>query len=194
MIENEEELIAAAYEASGLIQQITDYTREHPAHRWKGQISFPRGFLRTAIDHRRNLRFVENRRLRQNVSYALMTHDVFRWLVFHTDLSGQAQEMIIKEAVSLLGAVCEAISIFPDEHGLGRGRSFARRIVRLRELGVIDASAERRLRWLWDKRNQEHIYDVPFLEWSHYEKGDWYRSVKAYHALRDGLNDWKDTS
>ncbi|WP_148309090.1 hypothetical protein [Sphingopyxis fribergensis] len=191
MIENDEQLKVAVSQASSLVQEISDYVKANPRQDFYGRIRFPRGFIKTAPEIRRNLRFIENETLKRNVSYALMTHEVLRWNVFHTDLAGQAQEMLIKEAVCLLGNVCESITIFPAEHGLGRGSGFKKRTERLRAMDVIDDRCLRLLEWLWGKRNQEHLYDVPFLEWNHYEKKDWYKSVRAFRSLRDGLNEWR---
>ncbi|HEY0627560.1 MAG TPA: hypothetical protein VGD10_12650 [Allosphingosinicella sp.] len=191
MIENKDQLIAVAAEANGLLQQIADYTKLHPGEAWHGRVRFPRGFIGTAQDKRRKLSFISDETLKRNVSYALMTHDVLRWLAYHTDLSGQAREMIIKEAVCLLGTICESITIFPEEYGLGRGSGQKKRIARLVELEVIDKKLQRRLNWLWDKRNQEHIYDLNFREFDHWVNGDWYRAVKAWRGLRDGLTVWR---
>lgn len=191
MIESREQLIEAAGEANRLLQQIADYTAKHPADAWHGRLRFPRGFIGTAQDKRQKLMFIQDETLRRNASYALMTHDVLRWVAFHTDLGGQAREMVIKEAVCLLGTICESITIYPKEHGLGRGAGHKKRVARLVELKVIDVKLQRRLDWLWDKRNQEHIYDLDFREFGHWVNGDWYRSVKAYKGLRDGLTVWR---
>lgn len=191
MIENEEQLREAARQAGALVQQISDYAKANPRQDRLARIRFPRGFIKTASEIRRNLVFVDNDTLKRNVSYALMTHEVLRWIVFHTDLAGQAQEMLIKEAVCLLGNVCESITIFPNEYGLGRGSGFQRRVNRLREMEVIDQRCQRLLEWLWSKRNQEHLYDVPFREWSHYDIKDWYKSVRAYRTLRNSLLRWR---
>ena len=191
MIENEDQLRDAVREAGNLIQQISDYVRHNRRHQRLSRVRFPRGFIKTAYAIRQNLKFIDNAVLRQNVSYALMTHEVLRWVVFHTDLSGQAQEMLIKEAVCLLGNVCESITIFPTEHGLGRGSGFLRRVRRFQVMNIIDAEVVAELEWLWEKRNQEHLYDVPFREWSHYTEDDWVRAVRAYLSLRDGLNAWR---
>jgi hypothetical protein len=99
--------------------------------------------------------------------------------------------MIIKEAVCLLGSICESITIYPKEYGLGRGAGQKKRIARLLELKVIDKRLQRRLDWLWDKRNQEHIYDLDFREFDHWENRDWYAAVKAYKGLRDALEAWR---
>lgn len=194
MISNEAELRDAVRQAGLLVQQISDYAKRNPKQEWLSRIRFPRGFIKTAPEIRRNLDFVDGDNLKRNVSYALMTHEVLRWIVFHTDLAGQAREMLIKEAVCLLGNVCESITIFPDQHGLGRGSGFKKRIARLREIDVIDERCVRLLSWLWEKRNQEHLYDVPFREWNHYEVRDWYKSVRAYRSLRNSLNAWRDNT
>jgi hypothetical protein len=151
------------------------------------KLRFPRGFLPEAWRHRKKLAFIKDGTLKANVSYALMTHDVLRWLFDHTDISGQAQEMLIKEAVCLVGNICESLSLRPNHEGLGRKSSFKQRIARYLELEVIDQNTHDDLVWLWDKRNQEHLADVPFKEWSHYSKTHWTRSIRAYESFRDAL-------
>lgn len=190
MINTVEELVERAGEASAALQEISDFIRAEPQHERQAKVRFPRGYLRTAAQHRAKLTFIDDRTLRDNVSYALMTHDILRWLSSRTDLNGQALEMVTKEAVCLLGTVCESISIYPKHHGLGRRSSFNARIRRLVEMRVIDVQAEERLNWLWAKRNQEHLVDVLFREWNHYTHRDWTESVAAYHVLRDGLTRW----
>ena len=191
MIKDKQQLVKVAAEANGLLLQIADYTSKNPHHSWHGRVRFPRGFIGTAHDKRQKLKFIEDETLRRNTSYALMTHDVLRWVAFHTDLGGQAREMIIKEAVCLLGSICESITIYPKEHGLGRGAGHKKRVARLVEMEVIDKKLHKHLDWLWDKRNQEHIYDLDFREFDHWENRDWYRSVKTYKGLRDGLTVWR---
>lgn len=190
-VENDEQLKQVVIQCGGLVQEINDYLAANPEKEWHARVRFPRGYLKTNADIRSRLPFIENDTLKRNVSYALMTHQTLHWFVFRTDISGQAREMLIKEAVCLLGAVCESISIFPGTTGLGRGKSFSKRMDRLLELGVIDKPARKRLQWLWDKRNQEHLYDVPFREFDHYSNSDWFKSVKAYLALRDALTAWR---
>lgn len=191
MIANSDELVGKVRDAGAMLQEISDYVAAHPQHARLAKVRFPRGYLRTAYSHRGRLPFIQNRVLLENVSYALMAHDVLRWISTRTDLSGQALEMVTKEAVCLLGTVCESISIYPAYHGLGRGAGFGRRVERLREMNIINAAAQERLNWLWSKRNQEHLIDVLFREWDHYTDRDWSESVAAYHALRDGLTRWQ---
>lgn len=190
-IENDAELAEAVLTAGGLIQEISDYANQNPESEPIAKLRFPTGFLRTASFHRARLQFVPNANLRKNLSYACMTHDVFRWLIVRTDLSGQARDMVIKEAICLTGSVCETLTIWPGEQGLGKSKSFANRAARLRELGVISEAVEADLNWVWDIRCREHIAGVEIQEWNHYTTAQWRRSVAALRALRDGLSAWK---
>lgn len=191
MIENEAELRAAIAEAGGLIQQINDYVHEHPETKVDVRVRFPRGFLRTNEQARRSFAFVADRTLRSNISYAIMAHDVLRWIIQRTDLSGQAKEMVIKEGVCLIASICESLMIYPGEKGLGRGAGFEKRAHRLRELEVITGEALDDLLWLWGKRRHEHLFDVPIREFSHYTMDDWTRSISAYRGLKNGLSNWE---
>lgn len=190
-ITDEQGLVAAVAEASALLQSISDYLNDHPDQQHLGRVRFPRGFIGTAVQKRQSLPFIADRRLKANISYALMTHDVLRWIVNRTDISGQAKEMMIKESVCLLGSVCESITVFPGEYGLGRGAGFRGRITRLRDNQIIDNDCFEDLEWLWAKRNQEHIVDNLFYEFSHYTTADWNRSARGYVKLRRALTAWR---
>ena len=98
---------------------------------------------------------------------------------------------MIKQGILIIGTICEAVTVFPGERSLGRGSNYGNRIARLRELDVIDERAMILLLWLWKKRNQIHLHLNEFAEYSHYELQDWYKSVTAWHALRDGLQLWR---
>ena len=186
-INNNHDLRAAVQQAGNLMQEISDYASAHPAVNSVAKVRFPTGFLRTAADHRRKLMFVQDNRLRKNLSYALMTHDVLRWMVTRTTITGQAKDMLIKEAICIVGSVCESITIWPGRHGLGKGKSFSHRVDRLRELGIINDEVQNDLNWVWDIRCREHLAGVAVQEWNHYSMDHWTRSIVAYKALRDGL-------
>ena len=190
-IRNPVELDQAVREASALIQEISDFVKANPNHEARGRVRFPTGYFPTAAEHRRKLEFIADRTVRKNLSYAIMTHDVLRWLVTRTTLSIQAREMVIKEAICLIGSVCETISIWRGTEGLGRQRSYSDRMARLRHLEVIDEDTETDLNWVWDIRCREHIAGVSVQEWNHYNMDQWRRSVRAYKALRDGLAEWQ---
>lgn len=190
MITNETELGTAVEKASGLIQQISDYLAVHPSTEAKGRIRFPRGFIRSASQHRMRLQFVDDRVLRSNISYALMTHDVLRWIVFRTDISIQARDMVIKESLCVIASVCESLTVHKGCSGLGRKKSYSDRISKLLADGIISTDVHADLEWLWGKRRQVHLMDVDFKEHGHYVTADWIRSVKTYHGLRGALEQW----
>ncbi len=50
------------------------------------------------------------RQLNDCISHALMTVDVFRWLLIRTDLTGLAQKMVIKETICIFGNVCDSLA------------------------------------------------------------------------------------
>lgn len=190
-IQNDAELSEVAARVNLDVQQIADYVKRNPDSSDQGKIRFPRGYLTTAGEFRVKLSFIVNDALKRNVSYALMGHDVLRWIVYHTDLSGAPKEMMIKESICLLASICESISIIPNAHGLGRRAGFRGRTDRLLEINLISRIDHERLVWLWDKRNQEHLIDVLFREFDHYTERDWCKAVAAYHGLRDGLRRWR---
>lgn len=91
MITTEHELREAVATAGTLLQDISDYANANPQSPHNVQVRFPRGFLRTNYEARQSFAFVDDKTLRSNISYAIMAHDVLRWLIQRTDLSGQAK-------------------------------------------------------------------------------------------------------
>lgn len=94
-IENGDQLKEAVNQSGGLVPEISDYLAVHPEKEWHGRVRFPRGFLKTNAEIRTRLPFIEDDTLKRNVSYALMTFQTLYWVVFRTDISGQAREMLI---------------------------------------------------------------------------------------------------
>ena len=62
----------------------------------------------------------------------------------------------------------------------GRGASFADRVQRLFEMGIIDEPTKTDLKWVWDIRH---------VEFGRYGRADCNRAIKAYCALRDALTE-----
>jgi hypothetical protein len=123
---------------------------------------------------------------RRNASYALMTLDVFRWLVVRTDLSGAALSMIVKEGTSLIGVLCEWLTK-EATRGHASKRPYKQRTQKLVELEHIDASLKVELDWVWDIRCNEHLHEVTSLEHVMYPKEHYDRALRAYRELRDAL-------
>jgi hypothetical protein len=170
--------------ASSALQALQDeFERDSVAH---ARVRFPRGFIRTASELRATLPQLGTEVQRRNASYALMTLDVFRWLVVRTDLSGAALSMIVKEGTSLIGALCEWLTK-EGTRGHASNRPYAARTQKLVELGHIDASLKVELDWVWDIRCNEHLHEVASLEHVMYSKEHYNRALRAYRKLRDAL-------
>jgi hypothetical protein len=123
-IETEQELEDIIQRVSGDIQAIQDYVGRDFAR--SAKIRFSRGFLRTAAGFRSRLWFVANATLRENISYALILHDVQHWVLNRTDLSSTAREMLIKDAIVLIGNIAETLTNLPLTAS-GRKRSYKQR-------------------------------------------------------------------
>lgn len=113
-IESDLELTETIERTGADLQAIQDYVGREFARPCK--VRFPRGFIRTADHFRSRLLFVADQTLRQNLSYTLMLHDVQRWILVRTDLTGTLKEMLIKDAIVLLGNVAETLTRLPPEY------------------------------------------------------------------------------
>lgn len=176
-----EMFVIDANEALQAIQN--EYGRKNVAD---ARVRFPRGFIRTASAAKNTLPNLGTEVQRRNASYALMTIDVFRWLVVRTDLSGTALSMIVKEGISILGALCEWLTKEATQ-GHGSRKSYTKRTEKLFDLGIIDSNLKNELDWIWDIRCNEHIHEVTSLEHEMYSRTDYNRALKAFAQFRDIL-------
>lgn len=184
--EEEEYLVYQVSQADEALQTIQDQLgrKNDPA----GRVRFPRGFIRTAGKLRATLPAFGTEVQRRNVTYTLMMTDVLRWLAVRTDLSGAALSMVVKEGISLLGAVCEWMTK-EGTRGYASRRPYTQRTEKLVELGVISRTLKEELDWVWDVRCNAHVHEVTDLEHEKYSRADYNRALKAYTALRDAFND-----
>lgn len=150
------------------------------------RVRFPRGFIRTAAVLRATLPNLGSEVQRRNGSYALMTLDVLRWLVVRTDLSGAALSLVVKEGISILGAICEWLTK-EATRGRASGQSYKARTQKLVDLRHLPADLKTELDWVWDIRCNEHLHEVTSLEHEMYSREDYDRALKAYTELRNLL-------
>jgi len=133
MISNDNDLAEAVERVSRDLADIQKYLGQnnHP----RSRIRFPRGYLRNAVAFRQQLWYLKDETLKRNLAYAHILSDVFRWLINRTDLSLTAQEMVIKEAVCLMGAICESLTrgVALGEGVCGISRRFKPRCEDLRD-------------------------------------------------------------
>jgi len=184
-IENDDELKETLDRVGGDLQAIQDYVERDFSRPCK--IRFPRGFIRTAAHFRSRLAFVADVTLRQNLSYALMLHDVQHWTLIRTDLTGTAKEMLIKDAIVLLGNIAETLTKLPLSASAQK-KSYKERTKRLESMTVITSALHADLDWLWDTRCNCHFFLVHMREYGHYEVADYNRAVRTLRAFRDALD------
>lgn len=174
-------LVTQANDALATIQ--AEYGRENIVD---ARIRFPRGFIRPAQSYRALLPNLGSEVQRRNACYASMTLDVYRWVCVRTDLSGAALSMVVKEAICVIGALCEWLTK-EGTRGNGSNRSYAIRTQRLVQAGTIDDALKIDLDWVWEIRCNEHLHEVATLEHELYSREDYNKALAAYKALRDAL-------
>ncbi len=100
-----------------------------------------------------------------------------------TDLSGMAKEMVIKLQMFLLGTIIESVT---KNYLRGRcGGNFCRRTQYLLDNDVIDAALKNDIDWLWELRNNMHLFQLDDIEWSStdYTVANHNRAVRAFRGL-----------
>lgn len=155
-IETDEELAIAVKKAGVLLQDIQDFCGRK--NRSDAKIRFPRGYLRTASEQRNRLKFVQSEDLKANLSYTLILTDSILWLLVRTDIAATAKEMLIKMFIFLGGALMEGILSDYLTGVIGKQRSFKKRTKYLLENDIISQSLHNDLNWVWDMRNNMHLF------------------------------------
>lgn len=188
-IDSEDDLVAASAEAGRLLQLIQDYCasqdRTHVDYP-EAKVRFPRGFIRTALTQRHRLAFVENRALRGNLAYTLILSDTVLWLSLRTDVWGIPREMLVKLYGFLIGSLCESLT---KNYLHGRcGQNYKRRNAWMLEQGIIDEPLRDDLDWLWDMRNNMHLFQLERLEYINAYNDMFHRRVvRTFRGLLTAL-------
>lgn len=107
--------------------------------------------------------------------------------MIRTDIAGTAKEMIIKEGICLVGSLCESITKDVLTDKVGKSKGYKDRNKYLVDKGIIDVTLQSELDWVWDTRNNEHLFLVEIREHEHYKVSDYNRAINALRALREKL-------
>lgn len=182
MITDDQELQRVVTRVNADLQAIQNYLGQD--NHANAKVRFPRGYIRTAAHFRECLNFLNDKTLVRNISYALILSDVYRWILNRTDIAGTAKEMIIKEGICLIGALCESITKDALSGTVGKNRGYKARTQYLAEKNIIDNVLQADLDWVWDTRNNEHLFLVEIREHEHYKLSDYNRAVKTLRSLR----------
>lgn len=184
-ISNKNQLRAAVRKAGDLLQSVQEFVGRdlQPA----AKVRFPRGYLRTASDHRVQLRFVSDSVLKSNLAYTFILSDVILWLLLRTDVGATAREMLVKLQLFLGGTMVESIT---KEYLRGLcGKGYEKRCEYLVSEGVIEDELREELNWLWNMRNNMHLFLLERPEYdTKYDDAALRRSAAAFNGLLQQLN------
>ena len=188
-ITNDTELANAIREADDRIQAIHYFAARDFKKPWK--LRFPRGYVRTAGVQRQRLAFLAAGPLKDNIAYTLILSDTIHWLLVRTDVAGTIKEQLIKLQLFLFGALVESITKVYLKGKCGRKRDYKYRTAYLVEQGIIGQQLKVGLDWLWDMRNNMHLFLVTDSEYScpHYTIANHNRAVKAFRSLITALKE-----
>src|SRR5690606_33525176 len=106
-----------------------------------------------------------------------------------TDISLTAREMLIKQGISIMGAVAEAVvkTVLSGQPGGRKKQNFKKRVETLFNIGRIDQETKIELEWLWNIRNDVHLMLLDEREYNKYNLSHYNRAVRALTALRVSL-------
>lgn len=96
--------------------------------------------------------------------------------------------MLIQEGVCLLGSLAESITKDAMHKHCGKKQSYAKRIRKMVELGIIDDALQKKLEWLWQYRSREHLFLVQSREYDHYTLKHYNDAIRTIRGLREALH------
>lgn len=178
-ITNDKELEKAVNQAGDLLQQIQDYCGR--TYKASAKVRFPRGFLRTAGEQRGRLSFIDDNSLQSNLAYCLILSDTIHWLLTRTDITATAKEMLIKLHIFIGGTLIESITTNYLKSARTPKKTYKMRTQSLVDIGVIEASLKDDLDWIWDTRNNMHLFGLTGREYiNEYNTSSQARAAKAF--------------
>lgn len=179
------ELKPLADEASGALQKLQ--TLMGGTDRPAGRVEFPRGFLIAVGTRRLQLKFVRRNKVRNNVAYAMLLHDIYRWLLIRTDIAGLARDMLVKADLTAMGSIAEALIRDRLAGKMGARHKYTSRTKRLFDDALISEQLKHDLDWLWEMRCRQHLFELDVDDFNFYKASDHARAVRAVRGLLTAL-------
>lgn len=161
----------------------------------KVNIRFPRKVIRTADYFRSRLVFISDDTLRTNIAYHLMLSDVYQWILNRFDIALTAKELLIKEGISLMSNIIEAIIVHIARNITSDSKDrigFKKACTILVENKIITAELKRDLMWVWGMRCKEHLPNLKETEYKKYELEHYNKTIKIWHDFENQLKKWKE--
>lgn len=184
-INNISELIKSVETVSEILQDIQNFCRKEPVP--EAKIRFPRGFLRTCDDIRKDFKFISDIHLKSNIAYTIQLSDSIRWLLIRTDVAGTTKEMLIKLYIILIAAVIESCTKYYLKDKCGQ--SFCKRNKFLHDKKIITKKLMDDLDYIWTLRANIHLIDIESSEYiNDYSINTIKRCVRAFEEIKYILN------
>jgi hypothetical protein len=187
-IKSDEQLRVAAMQAGELLQDIQTYLGREIKD--GARVSFPRGLLRTAEEHRQECPGYLSQVQKSSCAYGFMYLDVLWWLYNRTDIAGVAKEMVFKSAVITLGTITEAILHIPNQGIFDSNAGVELRLDRACVLGWISEGDRDTLKELWQNRNNVHLRLLDSSEFNKYNVNHVIEPHDALKRLMSSLREW----
>jgi len=172
-------------------QKLENYLqRKYPGEKYlktKVEIRFPRGYFRKCEDFRKRYP-CNDQTIGRNVSYAIFSTDLIRWLLNRFKLLGTLRSMVIKLGVVIVTSAIEGI-IHDTLRVLGikPAKSLKKNIEKLRQEGVISERLAKELQKFRKKRDNIHLYVVREWEYQKYTLADYNRGIILLKYLNEEL-------
>lgn len=156
----------------------------------KVNIRFPRKVIRTAEYFRARLVFVNDDILRTNIAYHLMLSDVYRWILNRFDIALTAKELLIKEGISLMGNIIDAVITHIARNFMSNPKDrigFKKACTILVENEIITTELKENLMWVWGMRCKEHLPNLRKAEYKKYELEHYNKTIKIWREFENML-------
>lgn len=153
-------------------------------------IRFPRKVIRTAEYFRTRLGFINDDTLKTNIAYHLMLSDVYRWILNRFDIALTAKELLIKEGISLIGNIIEAIITHIARNITSNSNErigFKKACTILVENKIITDELKKDLLWVWGMRCKEHLLNLKETEYKKYELKHYNNAIRIWHNFENQL-------
>ena len=183
-ISNDSELVLAALQAGNLLQEIQDYAGNRTTD--LARVRFPRGYMGTAASYRQKFPFVRDPNLIANISYTFMLMDAVSWPLNRTDIAATAKEMLIKIYIFLVGTLIESVTKDYLKDICGKG--YKERTQYLVAAEILNADTKEELDWVWDMRNNMHLFLLSRKEFiNSYNQNSYERCLSALNTMIEML-------
>lgn len=163
------------------LQQLENYLqRKYPGDDYlktKVEIQFPRGYIRKCEDFRSRYP-CNDQTIGRNVSYAILSTELLRWLLNRFKLFGALESMVIKLGIVVVTSAIEGIVHDRLKTlNIKCAKSLKKNIEKLEAKGVISERLAEELQKFRKKRDNIHLYVVREWEYQKYTLADYNKGI-----------------